>query len=120
MLIAFGSLVAVQTKATQLTNTAATQLLDYAATHPDAIFLFCSITMILSVHGDASYLSEAKAHSHAGGLFFLSEPPKSLALGATAPSLNGTTMGTSTSFASSLPLPRKPNTLSSSSVLRML
>jgi hypothetical protein len=80
---------AVQTKATQLTNTAASQLLDYAETHPDAVVHFCSSPMILSVHSDASYLSEAKARSRAGGLFYLSTPPASLAPGATAPALNG-------------------------------
>jgi hypothetical protein len=89
MLVALGSLAAVQTKATQLTNTAASQLLDYAATHPDAVVRFCSSPMILSVHSDASYLSEAKARSRAGGLFYLSTPPASLAPGATAPALNG-------------------------------
>jgi hypothetical protein len=88
MLIALGSLAAVQTKATQLTNTAVSQLLDYAATYPDAVVCFCSSAMILTIDSDATYLSEAKACSHAGRLFFLCEPPPSLAPAAAAPPLS--------------------------------
>jgi hypothetical protein len=88
MLVALGSLVAVRTKATQLANTAVSQLLDYAPTLPDAVVHFRSSTMILSIHSDTSYLSEAKARSRAGGLFFLSEPPLSLAPTAAAHPLN--------------------------------
>jgi hypothetical protein len=46
-------------------------LLDYVATHPDAILTYAKSVMILHVHSDASYLSEPKARSRAGGLFFL-------------------------------------------------
>jgi hypothetical protein len=81
MLIALGSLVAVQTKVTQLTNTAASQLLDYAATHPDAVIHFCSSPMILSIHSDASYLSESKqAPVLAGCSFSVNHPQASLQL----------------------------------------
>jgi len=48
-------------------------LLDYVATHPDAIVSYAKSNMILSVHSDASYLSEPKARSRAGGHFFLSD-----------------------------------------------
>jgi hypothetical protein len=47
-------------------------LLDYVATHPDAILTYTKSDMILSVHSDASYLSKPKARSRAGGHFFLS------------------------------------------------
>jgi hypothetical protein len=54
-------------------------LLDYAATNPDAILTYESSDMILAVHSDASYLSEANARSRVGGHFFCSsdvnEPP---------------------------------------------
>ena len=39
------------------------QLLDYAATHPDAEITFCRSDMILKIHTDASYLSEHGARS---------------------------------------------------------
>ena len=56
-------------------------LLDYVATHPDAILTYKKSDMVLAVHShsDASYLSEPGAWSRAGGHFFLSvdvdEPP---------------------------------------------
>jgi hypothetical protein len=89
MLVALGSLAANQTQATELTNQAANQLLDYAASHPDASVRFHSSAMILNVHSDASYLSEPKARSRAGGLFFLSDQPTNLASTAPPPPLNG-------------------------------
>eukprot|EP00804_Cyclotella_cryptica_P010212 CCRYP_013824-RA/>CCRYP_013824-RA protein AED:0.39 eAED:0.39 QI:0/-1/0/1/-1/1/1/0/225 len=46
---------------------------DYAMTHPDAMITYRASNMILAVHSDASYLSETKARSRAGGHFFLSE-----------------------------------------------
>ena len=46
--------------------------LDYAASHPDAIITYCASDMVLAAHSDASYLSELKARSRAGGNFFMS------------------------------------------------
>jgi hypothetical protein len=48
------------------------QLLDYLATQEDAVLTYHHSDMILAVHSDASYLSEPKARSRAGGHFFLS------------------------------------------------
>ncbi len=48
------------------------QFLNYPATHQDAILTYKSNDMVLVVHSDASYLSEPKARSQAGGHFFLS------------------------------------------------
>ena len=49
------------------------QLLDYIATQEDAIIIYSRRSdMKLAVHSDASYLSESKARSRAGGHFFLS------------------------------------------------
>ena len=45
--------------------------MDYAATHPDAVLTYRKSDMQLAVHSDASYLSEPKARSRAGGHFFL-------------------------------------------------
>jgi hypothetical protein len=51
------------------------QFLDYMWTHPDAIIWYCAFDMILNVHSDALYLSAPKAHSRAGGYFFLGNIP---------------------------------------------
>jgi hypothetical protein len=48
------------------------QLLDYLATTEDAVLTYNASEMILAVHSNASYLSERKAISLAGGHFFLS------------------------------------------------
>jgi hypothetical protein len=48
------------------------QLLDYLATQEEAIITYNKSEMILAIHSDASYLSEPKARSRAGGHFFLS------------------------------------------------
>jgi hypothetical protein len=47
-------------------------LLDYVATHPDAILTYTKSNMILGIHSDASYLSKPKVRSCAGGHLFLS------------------------------------------------
>ena len=49
------------------------QFLDYAATNPEAIVTYKKSNMVLAIHSDASYLSEPKARSRAGGHFFLSD-----------------------------------------------
>jgi hypothetical protein len=58
-----------QTKATEKTQAAANQLLDYLATHPDTIRYHKS-DMILHIHSDAYYLSVSHARSRLGGLFY--------------------------------------------------
>ena len=71
MLAALGSIATQQANPTELTLQKAKQLLDYAATHPDAIITYRASDMVLAGHSDASYLSESKARSRAGGHFFL-------------------------------------------------
>jgi hypothetical protein len=60
-----------QTKATEKTQSATNQMLDYLATHPDATIRYYASAMILHIHSDASYLSVSNARSRLGGLFFL-------------------------------------------------
>ena len=48
------------------------QLLDYVATQEESVLTYNASAMKLAVHSDASYLSEPKARSRAGGHFFLS------------------------------------------------
>jgi hypothetical protein len=59
-----------QTKATEKTQAATNQLLDYLATHPDATIRYHASDMILYIHSNASYLSVSNARSRLGGLFF--------------------------------------------------
>ena len=73
MLTALGTLASAQTKGTRDTMQALIKLLNYAATHPDAIIRYTRSDMILHIHSDASYLSESEARSRAGGFFFLSD-----------------------------------------------
>ena len=47
------------------------QLLDYCHTHPDAKVRYHASDMILHIHSDASYNSEAKSRSRAGRHFYL-------------------------------------------------
>jgi hypothetical protein len=91
MLVALGTIAS--SKRTQDASKAVTQLLNYAATHPDAIIRYHASAMILHVHSDASYLSAPKARSRAGGFFFLSSgySPSTVAPSPTAtpPPVNG-------------------------------
>jgi hypothetical protein len=66
-----------QTKATEKTQAATNQMLDYMANHPDATIRDHASDMILHIHSDASYLSISNAQSRLGGLFFLlNKPPE--------------------------------------------
>ena len=73
MLAALGSIASQQAKPTQKTMEKVKQFLDYAATHPEAIITYRASGMVLAGHSDASYLSETRARSRAGGHFFMSE-----------------------------------------------
>jgi hypothetical protein len=64
-----------QTKATEKTQAATNQMLDYLATHPDTTIRFHASDMILHIHRDASYLSVSNTRSRLGGLFFLGNNP---------------------------------------------
>jgi hypothetical protein len=48
------------------------QLLDYLAMQENAVLFYHASNVVLAVHSNASYLSEPKAQSQAGGHFFLS------------------------------------------------
>ena len=76
MLTALSSLAAEQCSPTERTMEKCKQFLDYAATQEDAVITYRKSNMVLAIHSDASYLSEPKARSRAGGHFFLSEDQK--------------------------------------------
>jgi hypothetical protein len=73
MLVALSAIAAEQSAPTENTLKKVHQFLDYAATHPEAIVTYKKSNMVLAIHSDASYLSEPKARSRAGGHFFLSK-----------------------------------------------
>ena len=70
MICALGYLASQQANPTQDTMKKVKQFLDYALSNPDAIVTYQASDMVLTVHSDASYLSESKARSRAGGHFF--------------------------------------------------
>jgi hypothetical protein len=71
MLVTLSALASYQSKATEQTAEDAVKFLNYCATHPDAILRYSKSDMVLTVHSDASYLSESKARSRAGGFFYM-------------------------------------------------
>jgi hypothetical protein len=76
VLIALSSIAVKQMKAMEKTMARCTQLLDYLSGHADAKVRFHASDMILNIHSDASYLSEANARSRACGHFFMGWMPK--------------------------------------------
>ena len=52
------------------------QLLNYCATHPDAVIQYKQSYMIIEIHSDVSYLSNPKSCSRVVGHFFLTNKPK--------------------------------------------
>jgi hypothetical protein len=71
VLMPLNDIATEQTKATEKTQAATNQLLDYLSTHSDAAIRYHASDMILHIHSDASYLSVSYARSRLGGLFFL-------------------------------------------------
>jgi hypothetical protein len=57
VLMPLNDIATEQTKATEKTQAATNQLLDYLATHPDATIRYHASDMILHIHSDTSYLS---------------------------------------------------------------
>jgi hypothetical protein len=59
VLMPLNDIATEHTKATEKTQAATNHMLDYLATHPDAIILYHASDMVLHIHSDASYLSVA-------------------------------------------------------------
>ncbi|GFH50519.1 hypothetical protein CTEN210_06995 [Chaetoceros tenuissimus] len=77
MLPAIGSIAAhMSTSTWREMKQKITHFLDYAATHPDAEIVYKASNMHLWIHTDASYLTEPKARSRAGGYHYFSSKPK--------------------------------------------
>jgi hypothetical protein len=89
LLVALGSIASEQSTATENTKANVHRLFNYAPSHPNATIRYYASGMVLHIHSDASYLSEPKSHSRAGGHFFLSDMPTDPTKGLTKPRLNG-------------------------------
>ncbi len=76
VLMALSTIAVDQTKATERTMEQCTQLLDCLAHNADAKVRFHASDMILNIHSDTLYLSEAKAWSRACRHFFMGWMPK--------------------------------------------
>jgi hypothetical protein len=63
VLIPLNDIVTEQTKATEKTQAATNQTLDYLAPHRDATIRYHASDMVLRIHSDASYLSVSNARS---------------------------------------------------------
>jgi hypothetical protein len=77
VLMPLNDIATEQTKATEKTQAATNQMLDYLATRPDATIRYHASDMILHIHSDASYLLVSNARSRLRGLFFLGNNPPS-------------------------------------------
>jgi hypothetical protein len=71
MLTPLSALASEQSAPTENTMQKCLQFLDYAASQDEAIVTYRASDMKLAIHSDASYLSEPKARSRAGGHMFM-------------------------------------------------
>jgi hypothetical protein len=71
MLTPLSALASEQAAPTEKTMQKCLQFLDYAASQDEAIVTYRASDMKLAIHSDASYLSEPKARSRAGGHMFM-------------------------------------------------
>ena len=80
MLVALSAITSEQAPPTKSTMEKVDMFLDYSASQEQAVLTYKASGMILAVHSNASYLSESKSRSRAGGHFFMSKdvsfPPK--------------------------------------------
>ena len=73
LLVGLRTIGSQQASATQRTNEAIDQVLDYCATYPSDGIIYCSSDMVLCAHSDAGFHNERKGRSRSGAHIFLSE-----------------------------------------------
>ena len=71
ILVSLGTIAAAQTSGTIEMEKSIHKLIDYFATHPDAILRYKASGMMLRAHSDASYLSELQCRSRSVGFFYM-------------------------------------------------
>ena len=75
MIVSLNIISTQQAAPTEMTMSEITWLLDYAATHPEAVIRYSKSNMILWIESDALYLSATNARSRTGGHFYLRDNP---------------------------------------------
>jgi hypothetical protein len=75
VLMALSTIASKQANGMENTMLKTRHLLDYLATHPAAIVRFHASDMVLNIHSNTSYLSEANTHSRTCGHFILGWHP---------------------------------------------
>jgi hypothetical protein len=73
LLATYRTLISQQATATEATNVAMNQLLDYLATYPDNSTTYRASNMILCAHTNAGFHNESKGHSQASVHIFVSK-----------------------------------------------
>jgi hypothetical protein len=73
LLATLSTLSSQQATATEATNVAMNQLLDYLATYPDNGTTYRASDVILCAHSNAGFHNESKGRSQAGAFFFVSK-----------------------------------------------
>jgi hypothetical protein len=73
LLMTISAIGASQASATESTLNEINKLLDYCTTYPSDGITYRASNMVLAAHSDASFLSESKSRSRAGGHIFLSK-----------------------------------------------
>ena len=73
LLVGLSTIGSQQAAATQRTNEAINQIMDYCATYPTDGILYRSSDMVLCAHYDAGFHNDSKVRSRAGAYIFLSE-----------------------------------------------
>ena len=73
LLVSLSAIDFQQASATENTNKAIHQLLNYCATYPDKGIVYRSSNMVLVAHSDAGFANKTKTRSRAGAHLFLSE-----------------------------------------------
>jgi hypothetical protein len=71
LLPALSSLTSQQANPMEKTMMLCKQFLDFMATQEDAVLTYQASNMVLAIHSNASYLSEPKSRSRAGGHMFM-------------------------------------------------
>ena len=73
VLLALNTIGTHQDTATESTNEAINNLLDYLATYPNYVIVYKASSMVLATHVDTGFHNESKVRSRTGAHVFLSE-----------------------------------------------
>ena len=75
MLVTLNEISTAQAKPTEATRLKLLQLLDYVASHPNAVIRYHKSDMVLHIDNNAAYLVLPEVRSRMAGHYFLSSDP---------------------------------------------